>query len=380
VYGSGNISQYIPYGEMQDKYDIYPQYIIDLFQNCGILSECVENDAMVIQGRGFTQKDFAEMQINKEGHTVSFLLSQSANDLSLFGGFAWLINFNAIGDVINVTHVPFERCRRAMPDKDTGYIKKTVIIDRYDLMMYGISKTNSFNATAYDNYQENRQDFASTLSELSTLNDFSKYQGQIYYFFNEKAGSRYYPKPKFHAVLKDCETLRACAESLYYDVEDRFKASTIIYEFGKTQLNDDERKRIVDEYQEFSGSAGARIQVRFCENKESAPIIEKIESPDLAKNYEFAEKSRQSNVRRNFKYPEIIYGIAQAGKLGLSNEMESSIEYANLIAEKDRNSIVSAFKKVFSRFVSIEKYNPMNDYSIKPFTILNQITQQIQNL
>ena len=81
-------------------------------------SSCLDTYQKFIIGRGFNDKGFRDAEINSRGDTVSLLLTQVAQDYAEFGGFAIHVNWNALGEITALSHVPFEACRFEALDED----------------------------------------------------------------------------------------------------------------------------------------------------------------------------------------------------------------------------------------------------------------------
>ena len=359
---------YIPYGVSEDYYDQEPQLWIKLFKDSGTIRECVKAYARVIYGGGFKVQSFMDMKVNEDGLLCGDLLEMSCTDYALFHGLGTLVNLNAFNKVCNVYHANFEKIRLGLPDSKDR-IKKIAIVNRYDNEMYGVYPSDYYQPIWHDAFNLDRGFLYKRYEESGGIEN---YKGQILYTAKNEPGARYYPDPVFIGRRHDGLSESIISENLQYDIDDRFKPTAIITEYGKQSTSKKEKEDIISDYEGYSHSDSPRFIVRLAQNKNSKLDVDVIESPDVTKHYEFAETSRQNNIRRSFSFPDVIYGIALAGKLGQTNEIESSIAYANTLVEQDRQKIIRHYKKVFSNFYGIEFYNPDMDFSMHPFDMFGR--------
>ena len=87
---------------------------------------CLNRHARFIEGYGFDSDILASMAMNQQGDTADDLLRNVAQDLARFGGFALHANYNVLGQVSSVSHVPFENCRLEETD-DKGNVAHVLL-------------------------------------------------------------------------------------------------------------------------------------------------------------------------------------------------------------------------------------------------------------
>ena len=93
----------------------YPQNLMEITAASGTAELCLSRYAKFVEGFGFTD-DVAEIVVNNDGQTADDLLRLVVLDLTRFGGFSLHVNYNILGEVSSVYHVPFEMCRLAEKD------------------------------------------------------------------------------------------------------------------------------------------------------------------------------------------------------------------------------------------------------------------------
>lgn len=106
--------------------NLYPQTFRNIVAASSTGSECAERYAEFIEGNGFKDVLFSEYVVNRKGESVDAIHSLVCRDMADFGGFALHVNYNVLGEIVELHHVPFENCR-LMEEDDNGYVGKTSI-------------------------------------------------------------------------------------------------------------------------------------------------------------------------------------------------------------------------------------------------------------
>ena len=121
--------------------NLYPQHLKRIVQASGTATLCLNRYAKFVEGFGFGV-ELATMPVNEEGVTVDDLLHDVAGDLCEFGGFAIHVNYNILGEITSLHHVPFEYARLEMKD-DAGYVSHIKVSE------YWAGKKNGRGSVAY---------------------------------------------------------------------------------------------------------------------------------------------------------------------------------------------------------------------------------------
>ena len=72
---------------------------------------CCERYQTFIEGNGLNNTDFSEYVCNRAGDTVDDVFRLIAHDMAECNGFALHVNYNVFGEIVEVSHIPFETCR-----------------------------------------------------------------------------------------------------------------------------------------------------------------------------------------------------------------------------------------------------------------------------
>lgn len=107
--------------------NLYPQNLARITEASGTAMLCLNRYSRFIEGYGFDSDVIAALAMNQQGDTADDLLRNVAQDLARFGGFALHVNYNVLGQVSSVSHVPFENCRLEETD-DKGDVAQSCCI------------------------------------------------------------------------------------------------------------------------------------------------------------------------------------------------------------------------------------------------------------
>ena len=106
--------------------NLYPQVLRNIIAASSTGSECVERFANFIEGNGFRAELFSEYVVNRRGDTADDIHALVCKDVADFDGMALHVNYNVLGDIVELHHIPFENCR-LMEEDANGYMAKIAI-------------------------------------------------------------------------------------------------------------------------------------------------------------------------------------------------------------------------------------------------------------
>ena len=106
--------------------NLYPQNLRAITQSSGTAELCLARYTKFIEGYGFADENFSKLVANHRGETADDVLHNVAADLARFGGFAVHVNYNVLGEITTMAHVPYENCRLEEPD-DAGHVAHIIL-------------------------------------------------------------------------------------------------------------------------------------------------------------------------------------------------------------------------------------------------------------
>jgi hypothetical protein len=290
-----NRAGYIDYGHN----NLFPQHLINLYQNSPIHNALVNSISYMIEGQG-------------TGTILDNALQGIAFDLKLQGAFVaeviWSMDFTR---VVQINHLPFENCRLAY-DKEEDDI------------------TGIFYSKDWANTRSKRgkPEFIPSFNPSIA----QEQPRQVIYAHGMSAGSVYYPKPDYFGALNYVEL--SYQMGLYHVnniLNGLFPSFIINFLNGIPQK--EERESIRREWEtRLSGAANAgKFLMTFNEDPTRAPQIQDFPLSDADKQYQFLseETAKQIMVGHRVVSP-LIHGIRDTTGFGSNkDEMLVGLEIFN---------------------------------------------------
>jgi hypothetical protein len=290
-----NRAGYIDYGHN----NLFPQHLINLYQNSPIHNALVNSISYMIEGQG-------------TGTILDNALQGIAFDLKLQGAFVaeviWSMDFTR---VVQINHLPFENCRLAY-DKEEDDI------------------TGIFYSKDWANTRSKRgkPEFIPAFNPSIA----QEQPRQVIYAHGMSAGSVYYPKPDYFGALNYVEL--SYQMGLYHVnniLNGLFPSFIINFLNGIPQK--EEREAIRREWEtRLSGASNAgKFLMTFNEDPARAPQIEAFPLSDADKQYQFLseETAKQIMVGHRVVSP-LIHGIRDTTGFGSNkDEMLVGLEIFN---------------------------------------------------
>ncbi len=339
-----------------DEDNLYPQRTRDYIRSSGTAQSCVNLYAKFIRGKGLADPNFYKTKINSKGLTVDQLHRKLTNSKANHGGFSFHVNYNILGDIVNINPVNFEFCRFG-DDKYPEYTGKIAVYDDWERI-----KRRNIDKELVKWY--NFYNPETVLEEIEQVGGIENYQGQIFYFsplFGE------YPLAPCDAVIEDIITDAGIKDFRMRQVTTQFLGSHIIeypYEFQSKK----EREEEIENWSQFQGAPNANKMV-IVENANADKSGIKIHKLDLQNNdklFELTNRTCKDSIIESFGQPPQLLGVSVAGKLGTADEIRDAYDFYNSYTEDDRIQMEEVYRDVFSRWST--NINPSGNYSIIPLS------------
>lgn len=354
------------YGDRND----YPQVLHDVIAASPVGAECLDRYADFIEGNGFNDIAFSEAVLNRKGETADTLHAYICRDLAEYGGFAIHVNYNILGQIVEVHHVPFEQTRLDEPD-DAGYVG--FIMLHQDWRGRKSRKGNKIPVDKKHCTHVNRFNPGAVLSQVEACGGIEFYNGQILWY--SKDGDMVYPTPLADRVITEMSADEGLSNVKWRNVRNNFlPAGMLITKKGQTNPMSDGNNETLYEDDGFSecilnlqGDTNAcNILEVTCETDEDKPEFVPFSSKNYDKEYGVTEESVTARIYSAFGQ-EPWYCI-RTGKVGFSgNIITDAYEYYNSITEKQRRAIERAFTAVMAHW-----HNPVwADFSVAPMKYIS---------
>lgn len=297
------------------------------------------------------------------GQTIDDILSLVAHDVAMFGGFALHVNYNVLGEVSEVQHIPFETCRLEEKD-DAGHVAHILLHPDWQ-------GNQTRNGERVRLEEKNIQripiyDPSVAVEQMEQAGGAAQYSGQILWCSTD--GVWQYPTPIYDACVTEISTDEGLGNVKYRNVRSNFLVSCmLVTKKGLPKIdnegNEEDRMMISDEdLKAFQGDEKlGKIMCVELENDEDEPKILPFPSRNFDKDYTATETSVIERIYAQF-HQEIFFAI-RLGKLGFSGSvMRDAYEYYAGQVTTEQRFIERNLEKVFSHWQG----GALTDFSILP--------------
>lgn len=342
--------------------NLYPQNLFAIVGASGTAMLCLNRYERFIEGYGLSEAT-AGIRCNRMGQTIDDILSLVAHDVAMFGGFALHVNYNVLGEVSEVQHVPFETCRLEEKD-DAGHVAHILLHPDWQ-------GNQTRNGERVRLEEKNIQripiyDPSVAVEQMEQAGGAAQYSGQILWCSTD--GVWQYPTPIYDACVTEISTDEGLGNVKYRNVRSNFLVSCmLVTKKGLPKIdnegNEEDRMMISDEdLKAFQGDEKlGKIMCVELENDEDEPKILPFPSRNFDKDYTATETSVIERIYAQF-HQEIFFAI-RLGKLGFSGSvMRDAYEYYAGQVTTEQRFIERNLEKVFSHWQG----GALTDFSILP--------------
>ena len=183
--------------------NLYPQNIASIVAASGTGTLCLNRYAKFVEGNGFVDVAFSEMVVNRAGETADTILHLLAQDVAKYAGLAVHVNYNALGEIIELQHVPFENCRLEEEDEN-GYVARILVHPDWRGKKSRNGQTIKVDDKSIDRIDVFNPKKEVVLSQVEKAGGIEHYKGQILWV--SMAGKNTYPLALYDSVISEMST------------------------------------------------------------------------------------------------------------------------------------------------------------------------------
>lgn len=341
------------YGEAND----IPQRLQEIVAASPTGKACVGLLAGFLSGRGFSSPALGALALNSKGDTADETLRKAAGDYALFGGFALHVNWNALGEVVSVCHVPFEWLRFEELDDKFAFSRVALHPD------WGrrFTRLRPFRAADVQWFDLFEPDPAAIARQVERDGGWGNYKGQVLYW--SSAGDKVYPMPVYEAVVTDMSNEEGLSNITQRNVRHNFLPAGMVVDYDNTNNSEEQEDETKRELAEFQGDtkAGQLLYVTL-RNGDKAPEFVPFAAKNFDKDFEKAEAKTPQIIGRAFLQPPVLRAEDVGGNFG-QDTMKNAYNFYNAVTEGDRLVLSSVFGRVLSLFRGVPAGT---DFSISP--------------
>ena len=349
----------------------YPQRIKTVTSASVTAKGCISTYQKFMQGGGFADLLFYKSIINSRGLTCDQLLNRCVKDIADYGGCAIHVNYNLLGQITDISHVPFEHCRMAIEDDQTGCVHKIAL--HRDWTKLKRKTIISKNTIQYINVYNPIKDVV--LAQIEACGGIDSYKGQIYYFSLD--GDLIYPKPIYDAAITDISTEAGVGNVIYRNARFNFlpagmlvRRKAVLNGINTENKNENPNKQnqpdnFTQNFKQFQGDEKAYkivdVEIEF--DEEAPTFIPFTTDQYIIQNMKVSTDIVKERIGKIFLQPPILRAENVATGFTLQ-AMQDAYEYYNSITLSERLEIERVFTQIFTNFE--RPINPTNNYSILP--------------
>ena len=259
--------------------DRYPQYLDSLYNNSTTLQTIINGTADYVLGNNIQVNVEAwRTRVNSDGDTMEDLIGMLAVDYLKYGGFAFTVIRDRIGNVAELSYIDVARLR-ADKDREVFYYSEEWGKSRAKVLRYPKFGVNDTNATSI-----------------------------VYYAGTKTRGV--YPVPLWNAAVRSAEIDKQITDFHLNNIANGFSGG-YAFNFNNGQPDDEQKSEIERNIMnKFSGAENAgRIVLSFNADREHALDITKLDTDDLDKKYDLVRVWCREQMFTAFRAIPCLFGL-----------------------------------------------------------------------
>jgi hypothetical protein len=334
---------------IDDPYkNLYPQFLIDLFNRSAkhnaivsAKSEFISANGFVVDAKGLSVERHAALEhfINyaNENEGLNDILPKVATDLELFNGFALEIIPKKGGHGYNIFHVPMQKLRT---NKDC------------DAFFFS------------EDWKKSRPE----VEEFDAFN-FDKPNHGILYVKMYRPNTEVYPIPNYIGAIPYILTDVEIANFHYNSIKNGFVGGTLINLLNGTPDTEEAKNKIYNDItRKLTGSDNANsIILNFADGKDRAAEVLSLMGNDFDKRFSILNDTVRKEIFSGHKITDPqLFGIFKDGAFSNASELSDSWAlFQNTYIEKRQRFIEDVFNGLIASFglderLSIQKVEPIS--------------------
>lgn len=360
--------------------NLYPQRVSAVVGGSSIGGTCLDRYAMFIEGAGFDSTALSQFVCNRHDETLDDILHLVCLDMAKYNGFALHVNYNAIGEIVEVQHVNFEDTRLEEED-DNGYVAHIMLHPDWT----GCNKTRNGKTIKVDEdnvkkifpFNPNRN---VVLNQIAFSGGVETYKGQILWFSMD--GKNQYPKPIYDKAVTAMSTDEGIDNALYRNVRNNFMpAGAFIHKKGTLVGMDENGNAIMPNERDnvfgeslntFLGDTNAAsiMDVTY-ENEEDKPEFLNFCGTNFDNQFTTTSEIVKGKIYAAFQ--QEVWRLIDAGKIGFGGQvLKDAYMVYNSFVSPQRRAISRAFCKIFDSWAKDSALPEYGECKIQPLVLITE--------
>lgn len=318
-----------------DLDNLYPQRMKEVRNGSPYAKSCTNVLKDFLNGEGFISN--GDQVVNEYGQTWDDILDSVCGDYSIFNGFALHFNFNGLGVIEEVQHIPFEYVRFAYAPGGgiSTEVKVSADWDRYLRLMDKPEAEQE--AVTYPLFNP-------LTAGAQTIRGG---RGQVLYY-TPLINS--YPLATFDAVRDACQADADIQTFMKANIQNGF-LSTTLFKYPGTFESEEERKNVEDKIKNIKGPQNANsITLIECPEDYNQNLIEQVPANNNDRLFEQTGSKVMNMIIHNFAIPPALIGVMPDTGVFTQQAIRDSYIYMNTRTKTARRTLERVFEKVAPLF------------------------------
>ena len=307
--------------------NLYPQLLIELYNNSAMHHTAVDAKIQGIVGEGF--KLFGDEFVNSHGETIDEIFEKITLDQVLFGGYALNVIWSRDGEnIAEIFHLPFNNVR-------SGVLNEEEQIEEY------------YYSSDWAKYRKHKP---VAYPAFSTTDNTGDDASQIYYCYDYTVGNYYYPLPSYVGALNDIDTDARISRFHRSNLQQGLAPSMMLTFRNGIPTADEQTEIWRDIEKTFAGEDNAgKFFVNFAEPGRE-PTVEAIQNANDT-YYVTLEERVTSRILTSHKISSpLLLGIKDAS--GFSNNADeintAYNHFMGTVIVPEQKKLVKSFNKMIN--------------------------------
>lgn len=313
--------------------NLYPQILRDIVNSSPSGRTCIERRATYIEGDGLTSIALSKAVCDLQGTTIDEVHHLCADDMAYYDGFALHVNYNILGQIVSMSHVPFENCRLEEED-DNGIVSHVVVHPDWRGKKTRSGKAVKVSLETIESFPVFNPSPEVVQQQILAAGGIEFYKGQILY--SSRDGRNAYPLPLVDVVLGDMSTDEGLVNVNYRNARNNFLAAGML--ITKRGVDDDTSDNGFDEaLEDMQGDAQSLHILRVeIETDEDKPEFVSFKTNNYDKDFTATTASVVDNIYSSLNQEGFCR--LRKGSIGFADDILASVkrEYCEQVTKQQR--------------------------------------------
>lgn len=328
--------------------NLYPDRVIEVVLRAPITESALETTNTFLVGEGFsTNGDF-----QLEGKTMNRLLEEITPGFTLFKTPVAHLDVNLLGEIVEVTPLPFHFVRLAVPKKGTNEVRFVKVCPDW-------SAANKTNIKTYPRWPGSKEEAVEMMDEWN-YETYGAFPGFVAY---DPPVEDSYPLAFGDSVLDSSQSNAEIQTFELASIQNGFLSATILKHLGKIQ-DDSERERIATQVQSMTGAENANsVLVWEVPEGFDGEVLEQFPANNQDKLFEATNKTTTNRIVQNLRVPPQLMGIFPDSGFFTTQELQEAYLYFNTQTRRRRARLVEWFNTLAANFVTPMSFDSITELS-----------------